>query len=195
MSGRAVARGHRSQEGIMHKLMLPGRRPQALAVTLALFAVSLILTAPQASANQASGNGNSACHYDGVTYYACLEQFQYIGYLWYNGSSFLHVNLPEQYAREIVGCPGENFHASLWGNDGGPGADSEDDFIRNLVVAPGWPQANYSGLEVHFYMSDIYYTALDEDDGADELYVRMSYTDCHNRFTYSFNSDNIVGEF
>jgi hypothetical protein len=179
----------------MHKLILRGRRLPVLAVALAVFMVSLLVTASRAPADQASGNGNSACHYDGVTYYACLEQFQYVGYLWYNGSSFLHVNLPEQYAREIVGCPGDNFHASLWGNDGGPGADSDDDFIRNLAVTPGWPQANYSGLEVHFSTQDLYYSALDEDDGADELYVRMSYTDCHTRLTYPYISDNIVGNF
>jgi hypothetical protein len=179
----------------MHKLILQGRSVRALAAVLGIFAVSLVVTVPRASANQASGNGNSACHYDGVTYYACLEQFQYTGYLWYNGSAFLHVNLPEQYAREIVGCPGSSYHASLWGNDGGPGADSDDDFIRDLVVAPGWPQANYSGLEVHFYTQSISDSQLNEDDGADELYVRMSYTDCHTRLTYSYISDNIVGNF
>jgi hypothetical protein len=179
----------------MPKLIHRGRPLHALAATLAVVAVTLVVTAPRASADQASGNGKSACHYDGVTYYACLEQFQYVGYLWYNGSAFLHVNLPENYAREIVGCPGSSYHASLWGNDGGPGIDSDDDYIRDLVVTPGWPQANYSGLEIHFSTQDLYYTALDEDDGTDELYVRMSYTDCHNHSTYTYISDNIVGNF
>jgi hypothetical protein len=179
----------------MYKLNLRASPLQALAATLAAAAAMLVVTAPQASANQPFGGSSPACHYDGVTYYACLDQFQYVGYLWYNGSSFLHVNLPEQYAREIINCNGGgDFRASLWGNDGGPGIDSEDDFILNLVVAPGWPQVNSSGLEVHFYTQNIYYTAFDEDDGADELYVRMSYTDCHNGDTRTWFSDNIVGQ-
>ena len=83
----------------MYKLNLRASPLQALAATLAAAAAMLVVTAPQASANQPFGGSSPACHYDGVTYYACLDQFQYVGYLWYNGSSFLHVNLPEQYAR------------------------------------------------------------------------------------------------
>ena len=150
----------------MLNLHLRARPLRGLAATLAAIAVLLVVTAPRASANQPFGGSSRACHYDGVTYYACLDQFQYVGDLWYNGSSFLHVNLPEQYAREIVDCNGGgDFRASLWRSDGRPGMDSEDDFIRNLVVAPGWPQVNSAGLEVHFYTQNIYYTEFDEDGG------------------------------
>ena len=177
----------------MYSPAFRARPLHALAAALAVIAVSLAVAAPRASADQPVSSGNPACNYDGRTYYACLS-LQYLGFFWWNGSPVLHVNLPEQYGREVVDC-GADFRASLWGNDGSGGIDSEDDFIRNLVLAPGWPQANASGIEAHFTTENLSADNLDEDDGTDELYVRMSYFDCHTGLTRTFISDDMVGEF
>jgi hypothetical protein len=167
---------------------------RALATTLAVSAVALAAAAPRAAANENDGSGYPACNDDGWAR-ACLDQFQYVGYLWYNGSASLHLNMPQQYAQDIVNCGGP-FYASLWGNDDGAGIDDSDDFLRNMVVAPGWPRADASGLEVHFYTLNINVDDLDEDDGRDELYVRTSYFDCHTGLTSrTFISSNILGNW
>jgi hypothetical protein len=171
------------------------RPVRALVAGLAIIAVSLAVAAPSASANQPIGGSSAACHYDGFSYYACLNQLEYAGYLYYNVSAYWHVNMSQQYAQDIINCPGGGeFTAALYGNDDGPGPDSSDDYIRGMSVAPGWPRADSTGLEVHFAVPNIYYTALNEDDGADELFVQMSYWDCNGQAWHSRYTDNLVGE-
>jgi hypothetical protein len=168
---------------------------RALAAALAVIAVSLAVAVPRASANQPIGGSSPACHYDGFSYYACLNQFEYVGFLWYNASAYWHINMSEEYAREIINCQGgPQFTAALYGNDDGPGPDSSDDYIRGMSVAPGWPRADSTGLEVHFFVPNIYYTDLDEDDGTDELFAQMSYWDCNGQQWHSRYTDNLVGE-
>jgi hypothetical protein len=162
------------------------RAHRALAAALAVAAVSLLAAAPRASA----GPPEATCGSDGKTFEACV-QLNYKGYLWYDGWAGLDVYLPAQYAAEIVAC-GADPKASLWGDDDGW---EGDDFIRNLVVTPGWPQAKPSGFGVTFNTSSLYYTQLDEDDGTDEIYIRFSYWDCHTGLTRTFRSPNIVGNF
>jgi hypothetical protein len=93
------------------------------------------------------------------------------------------MTLPPQYAAEIVGC-GADLKASLWGDDDG---GSSDDFIRNFVVTPGWPVATPTGFFADLYTLNLS-TELDEDDGEDELYARVSYWDCHTGLTRSFRT-------
>jgi hypothetical protein len=123
-------------------------------------------------------------------YYACLR-FDCVGYPWWNGAAVLHVNLPDQYAREVLAC-GADLRASIWGADG---SDSEDDFIRNMVLAPGPPQVDYAGISANFNAPNLNSSQLDEDDGTDELYARMSYWDCHTGLTRNFRSSNYVANF
>jgi hypothetical protein len=163
----------------------PALRARLLAA-LAVIAVSLLAAAPRASADTQT----QACGYDGKTYYACLR-FDYVGYLWWNGAAVLHVNLPDQYAREVIAC-GADLKASIWGDDDG---DAGDDFIRNMVLAPGSPQVDYAGILANFTTLNLNSSNLDEDDGTDELYVRVSYWDCHTGLTRTFRSSNYVGNF
>jgi hypothetical protein len=157
---------------------------QVLAAALAILAVSFIAAAPRAAA------ATSNCNYDGRTFLACLS-LDYQGYLWYDAHVDLDVALPPQYASEIVAC-GADLTASLWGDDGG---GSDDDFIRNFVVTPGWPVATSTGFSAQLYTKSLYYTKLDEDDGTDEIYARVSYWDCHTGLTRSFRTGTIWGNF
>ena len=169
----------------MYNAAFRARSLVALAAVLAALTVSLLAAAPRASADT-----QQACGYDGKTYYACLR-FDYIGYLWYQGVAFLHVNLPQQYARDVIACGGD-FKATIWGDDDDPG----DDFIRTMVLDPSAPPTvDYAGILVSFYAPNLYYDQLDEDDGTDELYVRISYLDCHTGLTRTFKSSNYVSNF
>jgi hypothetical protein len=168
--------------------------PRGVFAALAVIAASLAVAAPQASADTPVLTGRQGCNYDGVSFYAChLITWSPIATWYYDDVALLHVNMPEQYAREIVAC-GARFDASLWGNDGNGGMDSEDDFIRPAQLDPGWPQANQYGLEAHFSALTIAGHQLDEDDGTDEIYVRISFYDCHTGVTRTFMTDDLVGE-
>jgi hypothetical protein len=174
----------------MHNPALRARSLVALIVALAALAV----WSPRASADTPASSGRDACNYDGWSFYACLH-FDYKGYGWWNASTVLHVNMSTDYARGVINCgPGAQFRASLWGRDE-DNDHSQDDFIRNLVLTPGWPQASYNGLDARFYTVDIPDSQLDEDDGTDELFVRMSYRDCNTGFTRTFDTDDMVGNF
>jgi hypothetical protein len=168
----------------MHNPVLRARSLVALAATLAALTVSLLAAAPRASAAQ------QACGYDGTTYYACLR-FDPLPYLWWNGVAFLHVNMPQQYAREIIACGGD-FKAKIWGDDDDPG----DDFIRTMVLDPAAPPTvDYAGILVNFIAPTIANDQLDEDDGADELYVETSFRDCHTGLTRTFRSSDYKANF
>jgi hypothetical protein len=162
-------------------------------LAVAAVAVAALVAAPGASADTPANSGRDACNYDGWSFYACLH-FDYTGYGWYNASSVLHVNMTTDAARTVINC-GANLKASLWGRDE-DNDHSEDDFIRNLSVAPGYPQAAYNGLDVRFSVINVPASKLDEDEGGDELFVRMSYDDCNlswrNRW---FDTDDMVGYF
>ena len=59
--------------------------------------------------------------------------------------------------------------------------DSEDDFITNLQLDPGWPQANWSGLEAHLSVHGVdekggwvYYSGTERSHvGGDVFRVRL----------------------
>ena len=157
----------------------------ALAAALALVAACLLAAAPRASA------AGPACNpIEGAQYSACLS-LPYIGYRWWNAQVDVNVYLPEQYAREIVACD-PDFRAVLWGDDGG---GSQDDEIRHLWVSPGWPVATSYGMSVSLFAPTIFDDDLDEDDGTDELYARVSYFDCHTGLRRYFRTGTIVGNF
>lgn len=169
----------------MHNPVLRARTLVTLAALLAALAVSLFATAPRASAAQ------QACGYDGQTYYACLR-FDPLPYLWWNGVAFLHVNLPQDYARVVLNC-NPNFKATIWGDDDG---EAGDDFIRNMVLDPAQPPTvDYAGILVSFTAPNLSNDQLDEDDGTDELYVKISYRDCYSGVTRTFKSSNYVASF
>jgi len=161
-------------------------KPARSLVALAAVAVSMLAAAPRASADV-----QQACGYDGTTYYNCLR-FDYTGYLWWKGVSFLHVNMPQQYAREIIACGGD-FRAKIWGDDDG---EAGDDPIRDMALDPAAPPTvDYAGLLVSFVAPNISNDQLDEDDGTDELYVKTSFRDCHTGLTRTFKSSNYVASF
>jgi hypothetical protein len=149
----------------MRTFTLRSSRLRTLAATLGAIAVSMVVAAPQASADTPVLTGRQACNYDGVSYYAChIIDPSPAAFFYYDDFALPHVNMPQQYASEIVAC-GAHFSASLWGNDGGGGIDSEDDFIVNLTQDPGWPRADWSGLEAHFSALTLSSSKLDELDG------------------------------
>jgi hypothetical protein len=161
------------------------RSPRALVAALAIIVLALLAAAPRAPADT-----QQACGYDGRTYYACLR-FDYVGSLWYNGAAILHVNLPQQYAREVLDC-GADLRASIWADDGG---GSDDDHIRDMYIAPGSAQVDYAGILANFTVSSLSSSQLDEDDGTDELYVRTSFWDCHTGLTRTFRSSDYITNF
>jgi hypothetical protein len=157
-------------------------RPLRAVAALAIVAASLLAAAPSASAT------DNACNYDNITFNACLR-FDYADYFWWHAHAGIDVYLPEQYGREIVAC-GANFQASLWGDDG-----ANDQFIRDLVIKPGWPAAGPTGIGAEFDAQYLHGSDLDEDDGEDELYARISYFDCHTGLTRNFVTGTIRGDF
>jgi hypothetical protein len=179
----------------MHTPTLGARPLRALGAALAVIAVSLVAAAPRASADTTTFSGNQACNYDGRSYYACHILKNSPAYFFSDDFAFLHVNMPEQYAREVIAC-GADFRASLWGNDGSGGMDSEDDLIRIMQLDPGWPRADWSGIEAHFSGLTLSSSSLNEDgdDDSDEIYVRISFYDCHTGQTRTFMTDDLVGE-
>jgi hypothetical protein len=162
-----------------------GRALRALAAVLAIVAVSLTASAPRASA----ASYGPACNYDN-SFNACLR-LDIARVALFNPVVGIDVHLPEQYAREIVAC-GADFKASLWGWDNG---GSEDDFIANMVISPGWPAGSSTGLSSEFFLNYVDSNRFDEDEGTDELYARISYWDCHNRQTQKFRTGIITSEF
>jgi hypothetical protein len=154
----------------------------ALAAALAIVAVSLVVAAPPASAEM-------RCNGDGDTFNACLH-FEWLGYGWLEPHVGMDVYMPEQHARDILAY-GANFKASLWGDDGG---GSDDDFILPLSVAPSWPIADSTGMAVEFVGRGVN-EALDEDDGVDELYARVSFRDPFTGVTREFRTGVIRGEY
>jgi hypothetical protein len=164
--------------------LIRSRPLQAVAAVLAMLAVSLVAAAPRAAASEQNCNSGDR------VFVACLR-FDYQGYGWYNAHVGLDMTLPPQYGAEIVAC-GADLKASLWGDDGG---GSSDDHIRDFVVTPGWPVATSTGFFADLYTLNISGTDLDEDDGEDELYARVSYWDCHTGLTRSFRTGILWGYY
>jgi hypothetical protein len=102
----------------------------------------------------------------------------------------LDVNMPQQYAQEIINC-GNPFSAEIWGDDGG---GSSDDYRTWMPVSPGWPAAGPTGLGVEFDKF-VDWRVLNEDDGTDEIYVKIFLYDCHTGATRTFRTNNIVHNF
>jgi hypothetical protein len=158
---------------------------RTLAVALATAAVSLVALVPRASAET-----QLACNYDGVSFNACLH-FTY-SWGWYTGHVGLDLRMPQGYAQEILAC-GANFRAELWGDDGGPG---KDDYRRPIAIESGSPRLTPDGISATFVGASISSKQMDEDDGRDELYAKITYIDCHlPGVTRELRTTNIVGEF
>jgi hypothetical protein len=158
---------------------------RALAVALAMLAIALLASAPRASASMFACNP-----IEGAQYSACLS-LPYRGYLWFDVQVDVNVYLPEQYGREVVACD-PDCRGVLWGDDGG---GSQDDEIRHLWVGPGWPIAQSFGISAALFSQFISTYQLDEDDGTDELYARVSYFDCHTGLRRYFRTGTITGNF
>jgi hypothetical protein len=80
------------------------------------------------------------------------------------------------------------------GNDGHNGIDPDDDFRRPVPLEPGWPRADGSGLEARFSVKALTARDVDEDDGVDELYVKITYWDCFAQRVFTYQTDDEVGE-
>ena len=163
----------------------PLRALAALAAALGILAAtSLAAAAPPASANV-----EMRCNGDNDTFNACLH-FEWLGYGNLEPHVGLDVYMPEQHARDILAY-GANFKGSLWGDDGG---GSKDDLLKPLYVAPGWPIADSTGMAVEFLGRSVN-EELDEDDGEDELYARVSFRDPDSGVTREFRTGTIRGEY
>jgi hypothetical protein len=161
----------------------PPRALAALSAALAIVATS-VAAAPPASA----ASTPNACRSVVGTVNACLR-FDDRGFGWWDAQVGIDVYMPAQYGREILAC-GADFRASLWGDDGG-----NDQLISNLVIKPGWPQpADAGGISAEFTVP-VFSSQLDEDDGQDELYARISFSDCHTGWTRRFVTGTIRGYF
>jgi hypothetical protein len=160
---------------------------RAGAVALAIVVTSWLWAAAPASAVPSTCNDTS-------TFHACIQVdlvgVQPGGTEW-TVQAGVDVRLPEQYAREIVACGNSNFQASMWGEDSG----NDDDFLRNLVIQPGWPSAWNQGLSASFIGLNVRDSELNEDDGEDDIYARISFLDCHTGLTRNFKTGVIHGLF
>jgi hypothetical protein len=160
-------------------MTITGRRRLAAAAAV-IAGVSLLAAPSPASATI------QYCHSESFISNACLY-FVQIGLSDHVDAHVgIDVYMPEQYGREILQCGGNGqFAAALWGDDGG---GSGDDFIRNLVLNPGWPAGGMDGIGAEFTALDVRPSELDEDDGEDEVYARISFLDCHTGETRHFTT-------
>jgi hypothetical protein len=160
-----------------------------LAAAVALIAVTLLTAAPRASAYD--NPGDLHCHdIDNGTFNACLR-LEGLPFRWWNAHVSIDVFMPEQYAREIVACDAD-FRAVLFGDDGG---GSSDDNLRTLWDDAGYPIATSYGISAQLTAQTISDDSLNEDDGVDELYARVSYFDCHTGIRRFSRTGTIVGYF
>jgi hypothetical protein len=90
--------------------------------------------------------------------------------------------MPAQHAQQgILNCPA-NFSAELWGDDEAraPGLQvsphGSDDFRTWLPITYG-PVVTSQGLSVAFGKR-LDWSVLNEDNGTDEVYVLIKFTDC-----------------
>ena len=174
----------------MTKHRTPRARPlralAALAAALGILAaVSLVVAAPPASANV-----EMRCNGDNDTFNACLH-FEWLGYGNLEPHVGLDVYMPEQHARDILAY-GANFKGSLWGDDGG-GQQGRSPSSRCTSLRAGrspTPPAWRSISSV-----DRSNEELDEDDGEDELYARVSFRDPFTGVTREFRTGVIRGEY
>ena len=114
-----------------------------------------------------------ACHYDHVSFNACLD-FEDVGEA---GKLNAHIGLDEfmsqAHASDLIG-DGTDFRASLWADD------DRDQFIADLTLVPGWPTAEVGGLGAAFIGTGLSRAVLNEDAGdKDEIYAKISYFDHH----------------
>jgi hypothetical protein len=165
-----------STRSFLHRTLL------TVAGVLAVAAVALT-AAPKASADVPQ-----YCHSDQSSN-ACLY-WTYLGYGWRDANVGLDVQLPEQYAREIIAC-GADFRAEIRGDDG---KGVNNPILRRMSLKPGWPIADANGLSVEFFQHGLK-DELDEDDGEDEVYASISYYDCHTRQRVPFTTGVEKGEF
>jgi hypothetical protein len=161
------------------------RSSRALAAGLAIFAISMLAGAPRAFAQGPACNGDRASN-------SCLTIAALPPY-WVasNVTVGIDVAMPAYYAREVLDC-GPTFRSQLWGDDGG---GSADDRIGSVWVTDGWPIADANGISAEFGLNGILTNDMNEDDGEDELYARISFYDCHTGETRFFRTGTIHSEF
>ena len=171
-----------------HMFKLPSHRArssQALAAGLAIFAISMLAGAPRAFAQ------GPACNYD-RTSNSCVTIDALPPY-WVasNVTVGIDVAMSAQHARVVLDCD-PTFRAQLWGDDGG---GSADDLIGSVWVSDGWPIADANGISAAFALNGILTNRMNEDDGEDELYARISFYDCDSGETRFFRTGTIHSEF
>lgn len=155
--------------------------------TLAALAMSaglLTVTAVPASAVA------QACHYDGMSFNACLT-IEYAG----NGRWDVRVGfdryLPKYYADGVLACPGGGaFFSVLWGDDGGHPDDDDQGSIP--LDGPPTSGSNPTGLFADFFRSGM---NLDEDNGPDEIFAEVTYFDCQSGDWMTYSTGTLEGKF
>ena len=164
---------------------LQARPIRTLAAAMAIAIASLVAAAVPASA----APFHNHCNFDRFSN-SCLRFEGSTAFFNWDAHVGIDVHMPEQYGREILAC-GPDFRASLWGDDG-----NTDQFIRNLQLKPGWPVAGTGGISAEFFGQLLRPSEMNEDtNGEDELYVRISFDDCHTGDTRPFTTGIVRGEF
>jgi hypothetical protein len=131
-----------------------------------------------------------ACHYDYVTFNACLNFANTDDINVLTASAGLDSFMNQTYAQEIIDHGGV-FRASLWSDDNGTGH-----YISDLSLSPGWPQAQSDRLSVRLSATVSRGGALDEDfEDVDEIYAQISYFDYHFGTTKIFRTGIVHGDF
>ena len=164
---------------------LQTRPIRTLAAALAIAIASLVAAAVPASASPLDNH----CNFDRSSN-SCLRFTGSTSFFHWDAHVGIDVHMPEQYGREILAC-GADFRASLWGEDG-----NTDQFIRNLQLKPGWPAGGTGGIAAEFITRLLRPAEMNEDtNGEDELYVRITFYDCHTGVTRPFTTGIVRASF
>ncbi len=157
-------------------------RLTGILATLAMTAGLLTATAAPASA------APIACAFDGASN-TCLAIQNAGSSRWDVSVSFFGF-MSQSYADEIIACPGSGFFSAvLFGDDGGHPAD---DNLGSIPLVFGYPRSDPSGIIAEFFRAG---TNLNEDSGADEVYVEVTYLDCHTGLWVLHRTPTIRGTF
>jgi len=161
-------------------------QPRPIRTLAAALAVAIASLAAAAAASAAPFDNH--CKFDRGSN-ACLRFEGSTSFFHWDAHVGIDVHMPEQYGREILAC-GADFKASLWGDDG------NHQFIRNLQLKPGWPAGGSGGIGAEFIARLLRPSEMNEDSGSeDELFVKISFYDCHTDEIRRYTTGTVRGEF
>lgn len=127
----------------------------------------------------------------------CKNDVSYNGCLRVNGTPVLNhwkftagqdAYMPQWYAQEII-SRGGSFSAQLYFENG-----SNDVYIGELHMDPGWPSAGPAGLGMEL-SGTFDSSVLNRRRGEEEFYARVNYFDFHNGHWFTHETGKVKHDF